>query len=119
MARVHSGVSISVVGAAFAALGVGVSGAGVHSFTLGNGTFMKDGEPFQVLSGSVHYFRHHPYQYVSRLQLAKDCGLNAVQTYVHWQIHEPKPGVYARLDELTSFLDAAQALGLLVLLRPG
>jgi hypothetical protein len=93
--------------------------AAARSFTLGNGTFLKDGAPFQLLSGSMHYFRHHPSQFAARMQLAKQCGLNAVQTYIHWQIHEPSPGVYDRLPELTAYLEAAQAAGLLVVLRAG
>ena len=45
--------------------------------------------------------------------------MNAVQTYIHWALHEPTRGTYARLDEIKSFLDAAAAEDLLVILRPG
>ena len=51
----------------------------------------------------------------------KALGLNAITTYVPWDLHEPAPGVYnweADAD-LDAFLGAAQAAGFLVLLRPG
>jgi hypothetical protein len=90
-----------------------------RSFIISGDSFLKDGVPFQVRSGSVHYFRHLPEDVPDRLRKARACGLNAVQTYIHWALHEPAPGVFARLDELTSFLSAAQTEGLLVVLRPG
>jgi hypothetical protein len=90
-----------------------------RSFIISGTNFLKDDEPFQVLSGSIHYFRHLPSNIPLRLQYAKLCGLNAVQTYIHWAIHEPIKGMYTRLDEITSFLKAAQQEGLLVILRPG
>ena len=95
------------------------SAASNRSFIISGDVFLKDGAPFQVLSGSVHYFRHQPLDVPDRLRKAKLCGLNAVQTYVHWALHEPQRGVHARLGELTAFLAAAQAEGLLVVLRPG
>lgn len=41
--------------------------------------------------------------------------------YIEWSLHEPTPGVY-NFDgdaDLLHFLDLAQEIGLLVLLRPG
>lgn len=90
-----------------------------RSFVISGDEFLLDGAPFQVRSGSVHYFRHLPADVPDRLRKAKLCGLNAVQTYIHWALHEPARGVHARLEELTAYLAAAQAEGLLVVLRPG
>lgn len=48
-------------------------------------------------------------------------GLNAVQTYVPWNFHEPTPGVY-EFDgdkDVVRFITAAQEVGLVVILRPG
>ena len=43
-------------------------------------TFLKDGEPFRYISGSMHYFRI-PYQYwEDRLYKARKAGLNAIET---------------------------------------
>jgi beta-galactosidase len=48
-------------------------------------------------------------------------GLNTVSTYVFWNLHEPKPGVYdfrGNLDA-AAFIRTAQEEGLYVILRPG
>lgn len=44
------------------------------------GSFMKDGEPFQIISGSIHYFRVVSEHWSRAFQLAKSAGLNAIQT---------------------------------------
>lgn len=95
-----------------------IAHAAPRSFVISGDQFLKDGQPFQVISGSVHYFRWHPSKYADVLQKAKACGLNTVQTYISWLRHEPKPG-QVNLTDLTSFLDAVQAAGLLVFLRLG
>ncbi|GIY81686.1 hypothetical protein CDAR_67831 [Caerostris darwini] len=51
----------------------------------------------------------------------KMAGLNAIQTYVEWNHHEPEPGVY-NFDgdyNLPKFLKTADDLGLVVILRTG
>ncbi len=53
--------------------------------------------------------------------MAKAMGLNAVTTYVFWNAHEPRPGVYdfsGNLD-VAEFIREAQQEGLYVILRPG
>lgn len=48
-------------------------------------------------------------------------GLNTISTYVFWNLHEPRPGVYdfsGQLD-VAAFIRAAQEEGLNVILRPG
>ena len=44
-----------------------------------------------------------------------------MQTYVPWNLHEPRPGelVWTGFADLERFLQLAQSVGLLVLLRPG
>ncbi|MGB9433837.1 MAG: beta-galactosidase, partial [Candidatus Acidiferrum sp.] len=52
---------------------------------------------------------------------AKAMGLNTVTTYVFWNVHEPRPGVYdfsGNLD-VAEFIREAQQEGLYVILRPG
>jgi len=53
---------------------------------------MKDGEPYRILSGSLHYWRVLPADWVSRFKLIKQMGLNTITTYVNWALHEPQPG---------------------------
>ncbi|KAL9995599.1 putative beta-galactosidase [Helianthus debilis subsp. tardiflorus] len=54
--------------------------------------FWKDGQPFRIISGDLHYFRTLPEYWEDRLLRAKALGLNAIQTYVPWNLHEPKKG---------------------------
>lgn len=48
-------------------------------------------------------------------------GLNAIETYVPWNLHEQVPGKFrwAGMLDLRHFLEVCQDIGLLVLLRPG
>lgn len=83
--------------------------------------FLLDGKPFRLLSGGLHYFRVHPGQWADRLRKARLMGLNTVETYVPWNLHQPRPGTF-RLDgglDLPRFVELAAAEGLHVLLRPG
>lgn len=82
-------------------------------FTLG-------GDPFYLASGDMHYFRFFKGGWKRRLQLMKDFGLTAVQTYVPWNLHEPEKGEYCfegNLD-LKEFLNLCQEVGLYVMFRP-
>jgi len=84
-------------------------------------SFELDGEPFRIISGALHYFRVHPDLWADRLRKARLMGLNTVETYVPWNLHQPEPGtlVLDGLLDLPRFLRLAQAEGLKVLLRPG
>jgi len=79
-----------------------------------------DGEPFYMISGDIHYFRIYRGGIRRRLELAKAFGLNTVQTYVPWNVHEPENGKFCfdGIFSLTEFLKEADTLGLKVLLRP-
>ncbi len=81
---------------------------------------LLDGKPFYLASGDMHYFRIFKGGWRKRLELMKDFGLSAVQTYVPWNLHEPEEGVFdfsGRLD-LAAFLKLADETGLKVMLRP-
>ncbi|MGW6912918.1 glycoside hydrolase family 35 protein [Kitasatospora sp. NPDC054939] len=83
--------------------------------------FTLDGRPFRIISGGLHYFRIHPDQWADRLRKARLMGLNTVETYVPWNLHQPTRGVFDLAGglDLPRFLDLAAAEGLHVLLRPG
>lgn len=83
--------------------------------------FLKDGKPFRYIAGGFHYFRVPRANWDDSLKKAKACGLNAIQTYIAWNIHEPKPGVFdfEGEEDLIHFIKLCQANGLLVILRPG
>jgi hypothetical protein len=95
-----------------------------RSFTISNDRFMKDGVPFRLVSGSLHYNRIPPDLWADRLARAKAMGLNAVQFYVPWNFHQPRPGPEGVLPfegwhDVARFITTAGDMGLLVLLRPG
>ncbi|XP_027703623.1 beta-galactosidase isoform X2 [Vombatus ursinus] len=83
--------------------------------------FLKDGKPFRYISGSIHYSRIPRFYWKDRLLKMKMAGLNAIQTYVPWNFHEPLPGMYqfSGDHDLEYFLQLADEIGLLVILRPG
>ncbi|KAF7666248.1 hypothetical protein LDENG_00112860 [Lucifuga dentata] len=86
-----------------------------------NDCFRKDGEKFQYISGSIHYSRIPRIYWKDRLLKMYMAGLNAIQTYVPWNYHELSPGQYnfSGNRDVEHFLQLAQDIGLLVILRPG
>ncbi|KAF8563408.1 hypothetical protein P879_06176 [Paragonimus westermani] len=84
-------------------------------------TFIKDGKPFQYISGSFHYFRIPSSYWLDRLQKAKAAGLDAIDMYVAWNVHSPEEGVYQFDGErnLEHFLELIHQLGLLAIVRVG
>ena len=66
-----------------------------------------------VLKNKNEYVR------LATLDLAKDFGLNTIQTYVPWNKHEPKKGVFdfEGMLDLAAYLKLAQEKGLYVMLR--
>ena len=86
-----------------------------------NNCFLKDGQPFRYISGCLHYFRVPRFYWKDRLLKMKAGGLNAVQTYVPWNIHEPTKGQFNFEGDadLVSYIEMANSIGLLVIIRPG
>ena len=82
--------------------------------------FYLDGEPFQIVSGAVHYFRVPRAYWRDRLEKLKAMGCGCVETYVPWDLHEPRKGVYDFSGDLDvgAFLREAQDLGLWAIVRP-
>lgn len=88
-------------------------------FTVGDTDFLLDGRPVRLLSGALHYFRVHEGQWEHRLAMLRAMGLNCVETYVPWNLHEPRPGSFRDVEALGRFLDAAGRAGLRAIVRPG
>ncbi|XP_017264748.1 beta-galactosidase [Kryptolebias marmoratus] len=93
------------------------------SFSLDyeNDCFLKDGQPFRYISGSIHYSRIPRVYWKDRLLKMYMAGLNAIQIYIPWNYHEAFPGQYNFTGDrdLEYFLKLAQDIGLVVILRPG
>jgi beta-galactosidase len=82
--------------------------------------FSLDGRPLRLLSGALHYFRTLPEQWPHRLHQLRAMGLDTVETYVPWNLHEPRPGTYdfEGLADLDGFLRATAEAGLHAIVRP-
>ncbi|XP_047457336.1 beta-galactosidase-1-like protein [Mugil cephalus] len=98
-----------------------VSGTRSFSIDYKNNCFLKDGRPFQYISGSIHYSRIPRFYWKDRLMKMYMTGLNAIQVYVPWNFHEAVQGIqnFTGDRDLEHFLDLANQTGLLVILRPG
>ncbi len=83
--------------------------------------FIFEGKPLQIISGEMHYARIPREYWRDRLKKARAMGLNSITTYVFWNLHEPKPGVYDfhGQNNVAEFIREAQEEGLYVILRPG
>lgn len=92
-----------------------------RNFQAEGNHFSLDGKPFRIISGELHYARIPRAYWRDRLKKAKAMGLNTISTYVFWNQHEAKPGVYDFTGEndVAEFIREAQQEGLYVILRPG
>lgn len=47
----------------------------------------------RIYSGAMHYFRVPRAYWRDRLKKIRAAGLNTVETYVPWNLHEPESGI--------------------------
>ncbi|MED5020849.1 beta-galactosidase [Paenibacillus chibensis] len=90
------------------------------TFHYSGSSFILDDQPIQILSGALHYFRVVPEYWEDRLRKLKALGLNTVETYVPWNMHEPIKGQFnfEGIADLERFIGLAGELGLHVIVRP-
>lgn len=90
-------------------------------FEIGETAFLLDGEPHRIIAGALHYFRVHPGHWADRIRKARLLGLNAIETYVAWNAHEPRRGEWdaTGANDLGRFLDLVAAEGMHAIVRPG
>ncbi|MBQ7779741.1 MAG: beta-galactosidase [Clostridia bacterium] len=83
--------------------------------------FYMDGEPIEIISGTMHYFRIPEDYWYDRLLKLKECGFNTVETYTCWNLHEPEEGKFdfTGMLDIEKYVQTATDLGLYVILRPG
>ncbi|CAF4838342.1 unnamed protein product [Rotaria socialis] len=77
--------------------------------------------PFRILSGSLHYFRVLPQSWSDRIKKMKAAGLNTIETYVPWNLHEPQRGNYQfgeGFTDLVSFLKIIHEHEMFTIIRP-
>lgn len=88
-------------------------------FEIGS-SFYLDGQEFKILSGAIHYFRIQPEDWYHSLYNLKALGFNTVETYVPWNMHEPRKGQFdfQGILDIEKFFQIAQDLGLYAIVRP-
>ncbi len=90
-------------------------------FTVGDKTFLLNGQPFIVKAAEVHYPRIPRPYWEHRIQMCKALGMNAVCIYIFWNIHEQREGEFdfTGNNDVAEFCRLAQKNGLYVIVRPG
>lgn len=90
-------------------------------FKIVDNKFIKDGEEIKIISGAVHYFRNMPDTWRDIFKKMRAMGLNCVETYCAWNMHEKKIGEFdfsGNLD-IKTFIKTANEEGLMAIVRPG
>jgi beta-galactosidase len=95
-----------------------------HAPKLGGRALQLGAQQVPLYSGAVHYFRLKPSTWRAALEALRSLGVNMVETYVPWGVHELRDGSYdfGQYDpqkDLGAFLDLAHALGMYAFVRPG
>lgn len=100
---------------------IGGGGTCGGDVTYDSRSLIVNGHRKILFSGSIHYPRSTPEMWPSLISQAKQGGLDCIQTYVFWNLHEPKPGEYdfSGRKDLVSFIKEIQAQGLYASLRIG
>ena len=90
-------------------------------FTVGNKTFLLNGEPFVVKAAEVHYPRIPQAYWDHRIKMCKALGMNTLCIYVFWNIHEQREGEFdfSGNNNVAEFCRLAQKNGMYVIVRPG
>jgi len=93
----------------------------VTTFGIVDDDFVLVGQPHRILSGAIHYFRVHPDLWADRIHKARLMGLNTVETYIPWNLHQPSPDAWVHTGQadLARFLDVIAAEGMHAIVRPG
>ena len=80
-----------------------------------------DGRRLWLVSGAIHYPRIPRQLWRDRIRAAREAGLNCIETYVFWNVHEPQAEQF-RFDgdhDLRHFVELIADEGMWCILRPG
>ena len=83
--------------------------------------FMKDGEPYTVIAGEMHFSRLPRERWKETLLKMRECGLNTVSTYVFWNYHEEIKGEFdfSGNKDVAHFLQICKDIDMPCILRIG
>ncbi|XP_031494621.1 beta-galactosidase 11-like [Nymphaea colorata] len=92
-----------------------------NGVTYDGRSLIINGRRMLLFSGSIHYPRSTPDMWPDLIQKAKHGGINVIQTYVFWNLHEPVEGKYVFEEryDVVKFIKIVQEHGLYVTLRIG
>ena len=92
-----------------------------RTFELGETQWLKDGKPYQMISASIHYFRVQPEYWEDAIMKASNAGFNTIQTYIAWNLHEPKKGQFnfEGIADIERFFSIVEKYNMTAILRPG
>jgi hypothetical protein len=81
----------------------------------------QDGSPWFAVSGEAHYSRLDPRDWLDELIKMRMCGIEIVSTYVFWNHHEERRGVFdwSGRRDLRAFVRACAEAGLYAIVRLG
>ncbi|CAN1249634.1 Beta-galactosidase 8 [Linum perenne] len=114
----RSGILVAVVCFVLALAAATAFGANV---SYDHRALVIDGKRRMLISGSIHYPRSTPDMWPDLIQKSKDGGVDVIETYVFWNVHEPVQNQYnfeGRYD-LVQFIKVVAEAGLYVHLRIG
>ena len=97
-----------------------------YNISYNDRSFMINNQRTLLFSGTIHYPRLSPGQWKPMLMKFKNDGLNTIQTYTFWNLHEPvydfsgkHEYIFDGRANLTQFLSVAAEVGLFVNIRVG
>ena len=90
-------------------------------FTIGDKTFMLNGEPFVVKAAEIHYPRIPQPYWEHRIKMCRALGMNTICIYVFWNFHEEREGEFdfTGQKDVAEFVRLCQKNGMYVIVRPG
>ncbi len=95
------------------------------SFTTTKNYFIKNGKPFFVISGEIHYFRIDHSLWEKHLRLLKQSGANTTSTYIPWDWHEYEENKFDFTGEtnpernIVKYIQMCKKAGLDLIVKPG
>lgn len=90
-------------------------------FTYDDKSYIINGKRVFLNSAAIHYFRMPKEEWREVLVKAKLAGMNCIDTYFAWNVHEPNEGEWNFEGDADcgAFLDLCAELDLWVIARPG
>lgn len=76
--------SLAILAAVLLALGACSAQHNARTFAIANDRFIKDGKPFRIVSGEIHYSRVPVAYWRDRLLRVRSMGLNTIQVQCGW-----------------------------------